>query len=207
MRLAVFGGTFDPIHFGHLRIAEEARDRLGFERILFVPNYVSPFKAGQSVTSGEQRAQMVERAIRENPAFSISRWEVEREKPSFTIETIRAIRSQYADYELYFLAGMDAVRDLPKWHEPEELLSLVQFVTATRPGVDIRDVLDALPDDWEKRIMFMEMPGLDISATDLRRRVAEGRSIRYLLPPAVEDYIHAHGLYTGPKSEDKEVKE
>jgi len=205
MRLAVFGGTFDPIHFGHLRIAEEARDRMGFERILFVPNYVSPFKTGQSVTSGEQRAEMVERAIRDNPAFAVSRWEVEREKPSFTIETLRAIRSQYAGADLYFLAGMDAVRDLPKWHEPEELLSLAQFVTATRPGVDVRDVLDALPDEWEARITFMEMPGLDISATDLRLRVAEGQSIRYLLPPAVEEYIEAHGLYGRPNRANKGV--
>ncbi len=195
MRLAVFGGTFDPIHFGHLRIAEEARDRMKFDRVLFIPNYVSPFKTEQGVTSGEQRAAMVEAAVADNPVFAVSRWEIEREHPSFTVDTLRAIREEYTDAELYFLAGMDAVRDLPKWREPEALLDIARFVTATRPGVNVRDVLDALPDPWEERITFMEMPGLDISATDLRARVASGRSLRYLTPPAVEQFIEKHRLY------------
>lgn len=198
LRLAVFGGTFDPIHHGHLRMAEEARDRLGFDRVLFVPNNVSPFKTRHAVTTGTVRAEMLEAAVADNPAFAVSRFEIEREGPSYTVETLRYLSAAHPNTELYFLTGTDAVRDLPKWHQPEEVLRLARFAVMTRPGVNARDVLNALPDPWERRITFIEMPGLDISATDLRARVATGRSIRYLLPPSVEAIISVRGLYRDP---------
>jgi nicotinate-nucleotide adenylyltransferase len=193
--IGIFGGTFDPIHFGHLRMAEEARDQLGLDRVLFVPNRVSPFKAGGGVSPGELRAEMVRRAIADNPSFAISRVELDRPGPSYAIETVRALRDAHPDADLFFLSGTDAIKDLPAWREPEALLVLARFVAATRPGVDPGAVLAALPASWADRVTFIEMPGLDISATDLRARVRAGRSIRYLVPPPVEAFVRERGLY------------
>jgi nicotinate-nucleotide adenylyltransferase len=143
--IGIFGGTFDPIHFGHLRMAEEARDQLCLDRVLFVPNRVSPFKAGGGVSPGELRAEMVRRAIADNPSFAISRVELDRPGPSYAIETVRALRDAHPDADLFFLSGTDAIKDLPAWREPEALLVLARFVAATRPGVDPGAVLAALP--------------------------------------------------------------
>lgn len=195
MRLGVFGGSFDPVHFGHLRMAEEARTQAGLDRVLFIPTQVSPFKVGRQVTPGELRVQMLHIAVEDNPAFAVSDVEVARPGPSYTVETLRLLREQHPAAELLFLTGTDAVRDLPKWREPEEILSLARFLVAGRPGVDRAEVLHALPDTWEERISFIEMQELDISSTYLRERIREGRSVRYLLPRAVEEFIAAHGLY------------
>jgi nicotinate-nucleotide adenylyltransferase len=195
MRLGVFGGSFDPVHFGHLRMAEEARTQAGLDRVLFIPTQVSPFKVGRQVTPGELRVQMLHIAVEDNPAFAVSDVEVARPGPSYTVETLRLLREQHPSAELLFLTGTDAVRDLPKWREPEEILSLARFLVAARPGVDRAEVLHALPDTWEERISFIEMQELDISSTYLRERIREGQSVRYLLPRAVEQFIAAHGLY------------
>lgn len=198
MRLGIFGGTFDPIHFGHLRLAEEARDSLALDRVLFVPNQVSPFKTGATTTPGRLRAQMVEAAIADNPAFALWDGELEREGPSYTVETLRRLREQHSDATLYFLTGTDAVRDLPKWREPDALLALARFVAATRPGVSADDVRAVLPAAWRAQVDFLPMSGLDISSTALRERVAAGRSIRYLAPDAVVQFIQKRALYARP---------
>jgi nicotinate-nucleotide adenylyltransferase len=195
MTLGVFGGSFDPVHFGHLRMAEEARIQVGLDRVLFVPTQVSPFKVGRTVTPGEQRLEMLHIALADNPAFAASDVELTRPGPSYTVDTLRLLKEQYPTAELFFLTGTDAVRDLPKWRQPEEILSLARFLVAARPGVDKADVLHALPDTWEARIAFIEMPELDISSTYLRERLRDGRSVRYLLPRAVEEYIVSRGLY------------
>jgi nicotinate-nucleotide adenylyltransferase len=195
MTLGVFGGSFDPVHFGHLRMAEEARIQAGLDRVLFVPTQVSPFKVGRTVTPGEQRLEMLHIALADNPAFAASDVELTRPGPSYTVDTLRLLKEQYPTAELFFLTGTDAVRDLPKWRQPEEILSLARFLVAARPGVDKADVLHALPDLWEARIAFIEMPELDISSTYLRERLRDGRSVRYLLPRAVEEYIVSRGLY------------
>jgi nicotinate-nucleotide adenylyltransferase len=195
MRLGVFGGSFDPVHFGHLRMAEEARTQADLDRVLFVPTQVSPFKVNRQVTPGELRLQMLHIAVEDNPAFAVSEVEVARPGPSYTVDTLRLLREQYPTAELFFLTGTDAVRDLPKWRQPEEILSLSRFLVAARPGVDRAEVLQALPDTWEGRVSFIEMPELDISSTYLRERIRDGRSVRYLLPRAVETFIAAHGLY------------
>lgn len=195
MRLGIFGGTFDPIHFGHLRMAEEARGQVGLDRVLFVPNQVSPFKTGTPVTPGEVRVAMVRLAIADNPAFAVSDLEVTRPGPSYSVDTVRALAREYPGADLFFLTGTDAVRDLAKWHEPEALLRLARFVAVTRPGVNAAEVAGALPQAWLPRITFMEMPGLDISATSLRARIAGGHSVRYLTPKAVEAFIAAQKLY------------
>lgn len=138
---------------------------------------------------------MLHIAVEDNPAFAVSDVEVARPGPSYTVETLRLLREQHPAAELLFLTGTDAVRDLPKWREPEEILSLARFLVAARPGVDRAEVLHALPDTWEERISFIEMQELDISSTYLRERIREGQSVRYLLPRAVEQFIAAHGLY------------
>lgn len=204
-RIAIFGGTFDPIHIGHLRIAEEARERLGLETVLFVPNNVSPFKTDTRVTPGERRLEMVGQAVADNPAFAVSRVEIDRPGPSYAVETVRTLREVYADADLFFLTGADAIRDLPEWREPEALLAAARFVAMTRPGADGEAIRDVLPVPWRERITFIEMRGLDISATDLRARVRTGRSIRYLVPRAVEAYIQRHGLYAEGNTEETTI--
>ena len=176
-------------------MAEEAREQLGLDTVLFVPNRVSPFKDGAQVTPPEARVEMVWLAVADNPAFAVSTVEIGRPGPSYTVDTVRTLKAQYPDGDLFFLTGTDAVRDLPQWHEPEALLRAAQFVAATRPGADKSAVLAALPAAWAERVTFIEMPGLDISATDLRARVRAGRSIRYLVPRVVEEYIRVQGLY------------
>ncbi len=197
MRIGIFGGTFDPIHLGHLRMAEEIRDSLSLDRVLFIPNQVSPFKTARSVSPAERRMEMVWQAVADNPAFVVSPVEVKRPGPSYMIDTVRELRRDYGDDELFLLIGSDAVRELPKWRDPEDLLAEVRVAVATRPGTMPADVLAALPDTWESRLTFIPMPGLDISGTDLRARVRAARSITYLVPRAVEAYIARHGLYSG----------
>jgi nicotinate-nucleotide adenylyltransferase len=197
MRLGIFGGTFDPIHLGHLRLAEEAREQIRLDRVLFVPNNVSPFKTGRTVTPGQVRLEMVQRAVADNPHFGASAVEVERAGPSYTIDTVRALRGEYGpDADLFLITGADAVRDLPAWREPDALLALLAGIaTAARPGTDRQAVLGALPAPWAARVTFIAMPALDISATDVRARAANGRSIRYLVPAPVAALIDAHGWY------------
>ncbi|MBC8102350.1 MAG: nicotinate-nucleotide adenylyltransferase [Cytophagales bacterium] len=194
-RLGVFGGTFDPIHNGHLRMAEEARERFALDKVLLVPNAVSPFKTDRNVTPGQLRAEMIRRAIADNSFFALDTREIERPAPSYTVETLRALKAEHPHADLFFLTGTDAVRGLPGWHAPQELLALAQFIAAARPGVQERDVLAALPSTWEARVLFLPMPELDISSTDLRARARDGRSLRYLTPHVVEGFVREQGLY------------
>lgn len=202
MRLALFGGTFDPIHNGHLRIAEEAREQLELDRVVFVPNRVSPFKTGRDVTPGALRAAMVRAAVADNPAFAVSTIELDRLGISYTVDTVAALRAEYPNAALFFLTGADAVRDLSAWREPERLLGLAQIAVATRPGVDENQITQALPARWLEQLRFIATPGLDISATDLRARIRDGRSIRYLVPPAVENFIGERRLYLAEKEDN-----
>ncbi len=198
MRLGVFGGSFDPIHLGHLRLAEEAREVFALDRVLFIPTWVSPFKTGRVVTPPEHRLEMVRRATVGNDAFAYSAIECIREGTSYTVDTLRALQREHPDAELWFLTGTDAVADLPRWREPEEVLRLTRFAVATRAGTTIEEVRERLvhlPGAWQERISFFPMTNIDISSTDIRARFAAGRSVRYLLPPDVEQYIAAHGFY------------
>lgn len=194
-KLGVLGGTFDPIHFGHLRIAEEARERFGLSHVLFVPNQVSPFKIGDTTTPAPLRAALVAQALEGNPQFLLWDAELRREGPSFTVETLRALKAELPDSSLYFLTGTDAVRDIGKWREPEVCVALAQFVAFYRPGISESEARIGIPDHLEPQILFAPMHGLDISSTEIRARVAEGRSIRYLVPDAVLAQIQAEGLY------------
>ena len=147
------------------------------------------------MTPGEMRAEMLRLAVYDNPFFAVSTIEINRPGPSYTVDTLRELRQTNPHDDLFFLTGSDAIRGLPGWVEPEALLDLAHFVALTRPGVLHGDVLAALPDAWERRILFIETPGLDISATDLRQRASRKQSLRYLTPPSVAEFIAEHGLY------------
>ena len=194
-RLGVFGGTFDPIHYGHLRIAEEARERFDLARVLFIPNQVSPFKIGDTTTPAPLRVELVRRAIKNNPHFQLWTGELERGGPSFTVQTLRVLAREFPDFERYFLTGTDAVRDIGKWREPEACVALAQFVAFHRPGVSESEARVGVPDELEPRIIFAAMNGLDISSTEIRERVTSGRSLRYLVPESVIALIEERNLY------------
>lgn len=195
-RLGLMGGTFDPIHVGHLVVAEEARERFGLDRVLFVPNRQPPHKQGRKVTAAEHRYVMCVLATADNPAFAVSRLEIDREGPSYTIDTIRALRAQLGpDVELYFITGADAVLEILTWRLPDAILGECHVVAAHRPGFDLARLEPVLGGDRARRVQAMALPALDISSTDIRLRVAEGRSVRYLTVPAVEGYLGKMGLY------------
>jgi nicotinate-nucleotide adenylyltransferase len=191
-KVGVMGGTFDPIHHGHLVAAEEARSAFALDRVLFVPAGDPWQKSHEDVSPADDRVAMVEVAIADNDAFDISRVDVDREGPTFTIDTLRALADERAGAELYFITGADAILEILTWKDPQEVLRLATFVAVTRPGHDLAD-LRAL--GIEDRVVILEIPALAISSTDIRARVADGRPIRYLVPAAVERYIRDRGLY------------
>lgn len=192
----MMGGTFDPIHWGHLILAEQARERFGLEKVLFVTAAQPPHKLGERVTEAAHRLEMTRRAIADSDLFECSTIEIDRPGPSYTIDTVKQVLELYGpETQLYLLLGADEGRDLMKWREPYEIMKLATIAVANRPGLPVSDVVDSLPEDFARGIVPMEMPGVDISATDLRERVRSGRSIRYLVPKLVEEYIWANGLY------------
>lgn len=192
--IGLMGGTFDPIHVGHLAIAEEARDALGLERIVFVPAGQPPHKPDAAVTAVEHRVAMVELAIAGNDAFELSRIEVDRPGPSFTVDTVEALA---IDADLTVILSVETFAELPTWHEPERLLAAARVAVVPREGYPAPDPawLAATFPGREDRVTYLEGPRLGLSSTALRARVAAGRSIRYLVPDAVEAYIVAHQLY------------
>ncbi|HWI65496.1 MAG TPA: nicotinate-nucleotide adenylyltransferase [Symbiobacteriaceae bacterium] len=196
--VGIMGGTFDPIHFGHLAAAEGAMHVVGLDRVLFMPNRQPPHKAGRPVTPAEHRAAMVRLAIAGQPRFEFSSLELEREGPSYTLLTVQALRERYPDWRLAFLAGMDSLVDMTTWYQYETLLGLIDMVIFTRPGfsAEQRDAaLERLGPELSARIRLIEVPGVAVSGTELRRLATEGYPLRYLVPDAVEAYIQEHGLY------------
>jgi nicotinate-nucleotide adenylyltransferase len=193
MRLGLLGGTFDPPHYGHLVAAQEAACQLGLEHVLFLPARQNPLKVGEAVSSAEDRCHMVERALGDNPLFELSRLDLDRPPPSYTVDLLRAVRLERPAAELFFLVGADILPELPRWHAPAALLDLATLVAFNRPGAPPPSLPD-MPRAVE-RVMLLEIPGVAISSTDLRARVRAGRSIRYLTPRAVEHYIREQGLY------------
>jgi len=197
MRVGVLGGTFDPIHVGHLAAAEEVRVRLDLERVVFVPAGLPPHKLHLSVTATEHRLNMVQLAIAGNPNFVLSRVDIDRFGPSYTVDTVKLLRDEFGpEAELYLIMGSDSLAEFLTWHKPERVIRLCRIVALTRPGhrVDLEDLNRLLPGAIA-RVQLLEMPLLEISSTDLQRRVRMGLSIKYLVPPAVEAYIRQRGLY------------
>lgn len=199
-RIGIMGGTFDPIHFGHLIIAEESRYRFQLERVLFIPAGNPPHKPDEPISNREDRFRMTELAIEGNPGFEMSDIEFKREGPSFTVDTLRELKTIYGEEaSLFFITGADSILDIPKWYKPDEIVRLCTLIAAVRPGYDLKDVEQKLPKNYLTNIEFLETPEIDISSTEIRRRVATGEPIKYLLPLAVENYIFSKGLYKAVK--------
>jgi nicotinate-nucleotide adenylyltransferase len=193
-RIGVMGGTFDPIHLGHLVAAEEAHWQFGLDRVVFVPAG-RPWQKPVGVTPPEDRYQMAVLATASNPAFAVSRLEIDHPGPTYTVDTLRRLRTEQADgTRLYFIIGADAILQLLTWKEPDQVLAQAEFIAATRPGFDLDRLVSQVP-GAAGRVHRMEIPALAISASDIRGRVARGAPIRYLVPDSVARYIDEHGLY------------
>lgn len=194
IKLGVMGGTFDPIHYGHLFVAEEARGAAGLDRVLFVPSGTPPHKRYAGMASAEARYDMVRLATDANPHFDVSRIETDRDGRSYTLDTLREIHALYPESQIYFITGDDAALDILNWHEPYEIVRMATLLTVGRPGY-ARDKIFELPQEIRASIRMIDSPQLDISSTDIRRRVGAGRSIRYMVPEDVRRYIDDNGLY------------
>jgi len=188
------GGTFDPIHVGHLAIAEEARDALGLARILFVPAGRPPHKPESAVTAVRHRVAMVELAIADNDAFELDRIEVDRPGPSYTVDTVEALAR---DADVTMILSAETFAELPAWHEPERLFEAARVAVVPREGYPAPDPawLSSTFPGRERRVTYLEGPRLGLSSTAIRARVAAGRSIRYIVPAPVEAYIADNHLY------------
>lgn len=203
--VGILGGTFDPIHIGHLAIAEEAREALGLERVLFVPSRLPVHKPGRAVAPAEDRVAMIAAAIAGNPAFALERAEVDRAGPSYAVDTLESLIAG-ADAAgrptgFTFILSAEAYAGLPGWHRPARLLELCRMAVMPRPGAATVDLeaMDRLIPGAASRTILLDGPSLAVSGTQIRARVAAGRSIRYLVPDAVIDYIGDHRLYTTPE--------
>lgn len=185
------GGTFDPIHLGHLVTAEQARADLDLDEVLFLPAG-RPWQKDETTTPAEHRYLMTVLATAANPAFNVSRIEVDREGPTYTVDTLRRLRARLPGARLFFITGADAILSILTWKDADECLRLADFVAATRPGHDL-SALEA--EGLMGRVRVLDVPALAISSTDIRERFAKGRSISYLIPPQVEQYARKHGLY------------
>lgn len=198
-QIGVLGGTFDPVHFAHLRLAVEAREQLGLDRVLFVLAPRPWRKAGRAITPVERRLAMLRLAIENNDSLALSTVEIARAGPTYTVETLAALQAEFgAGTGLHFILGADALRDLPQWREPQGILALSKLAVAKRPGRRLPSLtmLETLIPGISDRIESIVLPQLAISSTELRHRAAAGRSLRYLVPDAVAAYIERHNLYT-----------
>lgn len=194
-KVGIIGGTFNPIHYGHLLAAEAAYEAFELSRVVFIPTGTPPHKI-RVMTSAEDRWMMAMLATNDCPHFSVSRVEIDRPGNSYTTDTLMAMRQKpyCEDAEFYFIVGLDALMLVETWKEPRELLNLCKFIAVSRPGYSF-DELKKLPDEYQSTILTIEIPRLDISSTDIRTRVRNGESIKFLLPPTVENYIEKYSLY------------
>jgi nicotinate-nucleotide adenylyltransferase len=198
MNTGILGGTFDPVHNGHLIVADVARAQLNLNEVLFIPAGQPWLKPERIITAAEHRLQMLRLALDDTPYFSINEIEIERSGPTYTADTLTVLKEQLnAEDELFFILGQDSLMQLPQWHEAPNLIELCYLVAAPRPGVKKPDLkaLEAAIPGVTQRVMLMKQPQVDINATDIRERVARGLSVRHLVPEPVNRYIKEHRLY------------
>lgn len=197
MRLGVYGGTFDPLHCGHLILAAEAQQQLGFDLLLWVLTPYPPHKKEQIITPVEHRLDMLKLAIAENSIFQLSQVEIERPGPHFALDTMKLLEEKYPDAELIYLMGIDSLRDLPTWHRPREFVAVCHAIAVMqRPGVyaDLT-ALEAQIPDISQKVLFVKAPIIGISSSELRKRIAQGQPYRYFLPGPVYKLIRERHLY------------
>ncbi len=198
MDIGVLGGTFDPIHVGHLVVAEEVRTQLNLAEILFVPTGQPWLKADAPISAAEHRVQMVRLAITNKPYFKLSTTEVERAGPSYTVDTIAELQTRLGvGNEFFFILGWDNLAQLPQWREPSRLIKMCHLVAGRRVGYSIPELnsLEAIRPGLSRRVILLDKPEIDISASLIRQRVAQGLSVRHLVPEPVYEYIRQHRLY------------
>ncbi len=196
--LGIFGGTFDPVHNGHLAVAEAVQSALALDCVLFVPVADPPHKRNRALTPAEDRWRMVKLAVANRPGFAVSRVDIDRAGPQYSVDTVQLLQREFSvgAGETFFIIGADALAGIPHWHNPQTLVERCRLVAVHRPGVkpSIDALLAALP-QLRSRLLWVEMPPVPISATEIRRRVARGEAISRLVPAAVADYIARHRLY------------
>ncbi len=209
-RLGVLGGTFDPVHLGHFRVAESVRETMALDRILFVPSRIPPHKSRPGIAPAEHRFRMIQEAVKKEPAFDISRIELDRDGPSYTIDTLNALACAQPETDIFFITGIDAFREIQTWKQWELLLPSFSFIVHPRPGYSLAGAREAVPEtmllvtvrsgstppsDHGPAIFLVHAVTLDISSTEIRAMARAGRSVRYLVPAEVEAYIIGHRLY------------
>ncbi|HHW13218.1 MAG TPA: nicotinate (nicotinamide) nucleotide adenylyltransferase [Firmicutes bacterium] len=198
--IGIYGGSFDPIHLGHLLLAETAREELALEQVIFVPAAQSPLKKHRPYISDADRVELIKLAIRENPGFTLSEVELKREPPSYTVDTLNFFRQAYPDHALFLLMGQDSLNTLTGWHRFEQLFTLATLAVGVRPGfpAQVPPALEAFraPSAQSKGIVFFHNPEVAISSSAIRERLRLGKSVRYWLEPQVLKYILANKLYT-----------
>lgn len=191
MKRGILGGTFDPVHIAHLRMAIEAKEAFDLDEVVLEVAHVSPFKLEHEAAPAEDRFRMVALAVEDTPGLVAGRTEIDRPPPSFTVHTLEA----YSGDDLVLILGADSLADFPAWREPEQIVSLARLAVCSRPGFPVEEVIEALPEAFAPRVESFVAPLLDISSTDLRRRLREGRSVRYLIPDSVIRFIEEFRLY------------
>ena len=194
-RLGILGGTFDPIHLGHLRMAQVVSEKMKLEKVIFVPSYLPPHKSGLGISPPDIRLKMVQLAAKTNPCFEVSAFEVERQGKSYSIDTVRHFARSFPKAKLFFIIGYDAFTGLHEWKAIDEILKIVKFVVVNRPG------------NFKNRHSIQHhsiiMPGMDTSSSSIRQLVRQGKSIRYLVPEMVREYIEKNGLYKSQRNSRK----
>jgi nicotinate-nucleotide adenylyltransferase len=199
MRIGIFGGTFDPVHMGHLILAEQCRSQASLDEVWFVPSSQPPHKS-LHITRFDQRCEMLELAIAGHPAFRVDRIEKERAEPSFTAVTLEQLRARHPKHEFFLLLGSDCLPDLPGWYEPRTVIAHASLVVVPRPGVMLWTAMRLATamgvDVSTVRLQFVACPMIEIASRELRRAITDGMSIRYMVPRSVEEYIREHKLYT-----------
>lgn len=194
MRLGIYGGTFDPVHYGHLLAAEQCREQCRLDQLWFIPAASPPHKQDATITSGERRADMLELAVAGMPQFAVNRMELNRQGPSYTVDTLAQLQDEDAGRELFLLIGADSVDEFPTWREPQRIAQLATLAVINR-GRSQPDLSRLAECCGSREPIIVQMPGIDLSATDIRQRVRSSQSIRFMTPRAVETYLHEHRLY------------
>lgn len=200
MRLGIFGGAFDPVHNGHLLLAEQCCEQCQLDEVWFVPTKIPPHKDADSLSPDEDRVEMLKLATAGRSEFVVSEIELKREEVSWTVDTLRQLHDERPDDELFLLIGADSLRDFPTWKEPEAIAELASVIAVNRGEASLDELTAGLSPKLSDSVQLVTMPGISISATDLRRRVSEGKSIRYLVPRSVEEFIQSRALFRSSAS-------
>jgi nicotinate-nucleotide adenylyltransferase len=196
LKIAIMGGTFDPVHLGHLKAAEMSRKKLDLQKVIFVTAYCPPHKSADEISPAEDRFAMVELAVKDNPHFESSRIEMAQTCPCYAGDTIKAFQKSYGSaYQIFFITGLDALLTIINWNKAKTYPGLCYFIAAARPGYKKELVEKRIPHDYLPYITLLEEPSLSISSTEIRKRVNNGQSIDEMVPAAVRDYIVTHSLY------------